>query len=62
MRRGLFEGNIHFGITAGSGCIDSGHDPFDVVTQSGPLLIADNHKRDFPALQVLTGIACFYRL
>src|SRR5271157_1860756 len=49
----LLEWYIHFGITARRGCIDSGHDPFDVAAQGGPLLIADNHKRDLPAFQVL---------
>jgi len=50
---GSLEGYIHFGITAGCGCIHSGYDPFNVAAQSRPLLIADNHERDFPALQVL---------
>jgi len=27
--------------------------PFNVSSQSGPLLIADNHKRDVSAFQVL---------
>jgi len=50
---GLLERYIHFGITAGSRCIHSGHNPFHVAAQSGPLLIADNHEREFPTFQVL---------
>jgi len=50
---GVLERYVHFGITAGSRCIDGGHNPFNVPAQSRPLLIADNHERDFPALQVL---------
>jgi hypothetical protein len=50
---GLLEWYVHFGITAGSRCIHSGYNPFNVAAQSGPLLIGDNHERDFPAFQVL---------
>ena len=50
---GLLERYVHFGITAGSRCIHSGYNPFNVAAQSGPLLIADNHERDFPGFQVL---------
>ena len=49
----LLERNFHFGITARRGCIHGGYDPFNVVAQSGPLLIADHHKRDFATGQVL---------
>jgi len=50
---GLLERYVHFGITTGSRCIDGGHNPTNVPAQSRPLLIADNHGRDFPAFQVL---------
>jgi len=49
----LVEGYVHLGVTARSCCIHSGHNLFDMAAQSGPLLIADNHERDFPAFQVL---------
>lgn len=50
---GLPERNFHFEIATRRGCIHRSHDPFNVAAQNGPLLIADYHKRDFPALQVL---------
>lgn len=49
----LVERDFHLGIAARLGGVHGGHNPFDVATQSGPLLIADDHERDFPALEVL---------
>lgn len=37
----------------GRGFVHSGHNSFHVAAQSGQLLIAQDHKRDLPGLQVL---------
>ncbi len=47
------ERDIHLGVTPRSGRIHSGRNPFNVSAQGGPLLIAENHERDFPAFQIL---------
>ena len=49
----LFEWDVHLGVTAGCRCIHSGYNPFNIAAQCGPLLIADNHERDFPGFQLL---------
>ncbi len=49
----LLERDVNLGIAARRGRIHCEDNHFNVATQSGPLLIADNHKRDFPAFQVL---------
>jgi len=48
----LVEGYVNFGVTTGSGGI-RGRNLFDMAAQNRQLLIADNHERDFPVLQVL---------
>jgi len=53
VQRGGLEGDVNLGITARRGRIHSADNHFNVATQSRPLLIADNHKRDFPVFQVL---------
>jgi len=53
LQRALLERDVNLGIAARRGRIRSEDNHFNVATQSGPLLIADNHKRDFPAFQVL---------
>jgi hypothetical protein len=45
--------DFHFGKAAWRGCIDGGHDSFDVAAQGGPLLVANNQKRHLPGFQVL---------
>lgn len=45
--------NFYFGIASPRGCIHGRKNRFNVATQRRLLLIADNHKRDFPIFQVL---------
>src|SRR5258708_21881129 len=40
-------------VAARSGCIHGRHNPFNIVAQSGPLLVADNHERDISAFEIL---------
>src|ERR1700733_460886 len=49
----LLERDVHLGIAARCGCIDSGHNSFNVAAQNGPLSIAKNNDSDFPSRQVL---------
>ncbi len=49
----LLERNVHLGIAARCGCIHGSYNPFHVTAQDRPLLIAENHKRDFSPFQVL---------
>lgn len=51
--RTSLERDFYFSITSGCGCVHGGHDSLHVAAQSGPLLIAQDHKRDLPALQIL---------
>src|ERR1700677_3874070 len=49
----LLERDVHLGIAARRGSLDSGHNSFDVAAQNGPLGIAKNNDGDFPSRQVL---------
>jgi len=50
---GLGERNVHFRVTALRGRLYGGNHPFNVSPQGRPLLVPENHKSDFPALQIL---------
>ena len=45
--------DVHLGIAARRGSIDSGHNSFSVAAQNRPLGIAKNDDSDFPSRQVL---------
>ena len=45
--------DVHLGETAGSGRIDSFNDALDVRPEPRPLLLAENHNRDFAACEIL---------
>jgi len=53
--------DVHLGIAARRGSIDSGHNSFSVAAQNRPLGIAKNDDGDFPSRQVLLIAKVFVR-